>query len=83
MSKITLIDWPGSTTAKTVMFGERNAIGDFIMGDDGFWEFYAELHGGSWNEYSLRLIADKLQELNAPWNAHIEEYFKNEKESEL
>lgn len=55
-------------------------VGRFIRDVDGFF-YYDPFHEpGLWSEYHLRLIVDKLKELNAPWNEEIERYFKDLKE---
>jgi hypothetical protein len=54
-------------------------VGLFYFEVDGFWVFNST-GTGYWNEYSLRLIADKLEELNKSWNDQLNEYFKIEDE---
>jgi hypothetical protein len=53
-------------------------LGKIIKDVDGFYYFWIkEGSYGSWNSYSLRLIADKLDQINKRWNNNINEYFKN------
>ena len=51
-------------------------LGYFYMEVDGFYVFIPRGHIGFWNEFSLRMIADKLEELNTSHNENIENYFK-------
>ena len=47
---------------------------DLIALEDGF--FYFEPKGtGVLSAHSLRMIADLLDQINAPWEREIEEYF--------
>lgn len=43
--------------------------------EDGFYYFFSEdgRFGGGWDAWVLRQIADKLDELNKPWEDHINE----------
>ena len=52
-------------------------VGLFYFEVDGFWVF-TPIGDGYWNEYSLRLIADKLEELNKSWNEQLDEYFQTQ-----
>lgn len=51
-------------------------LGKIIKDVDGFYYFWTN-ETGSWSSYSLRLIADKLDQINKRWNNNINEYFKN------
>jgi hypothetical protein len=51
-------------------------LGDILAKEDGFYDFwpdYTQGRGGYWPAYILRELADKLDELNAPWQAQLEE----------
>jgi len=52
-------------------------VGLFYLEVDGFWVFNST-GDGYWNEFSLRLIADRLEELNKSWNEQINEYFQTQ-----
>jgi hypothetical protein len=52
-------------------------VGLFYLEVDGFWVFNP-IGTGYWNECSLRLIADKLEELNKSWNEQLDEYFQTQ-----
>jgi hypothetical protein len=43
---------------------------------DGYFVFGPEPGGGSWSGHVLRDIADKIEELNKPWDQQIQEYFR-------
>jgi len=52
-------------------------LGKFIMDVDGFYYYWpCEKLTGSWSSYSLRGIADKLDELNKEYEENIKEYFR-------
>lgn len=53
-------------------------LGKFIMDVDGFYYYWpSDKLSGSWGSHSLRMIADKLDELNHEYSESIKEYFKN------
>jgi hypothetical protein len=52
-------------------------IGDFYREIDGFWVYNPSKGGGGYFDAPfLRILADKLDELNEPWNKHLEEFFR-------
>jgi len=53
-------------------------IGDILVKEDGFYDYWPELNGGYWDEMMLRIVADKLHELNAPYQKELDEYFAKE-----
>lgn len=55
-------------------------IGTFELDVDGFWHFWnTDYIAGSWSSYSLRLVADKLDEVNKPYKEVVDEYFDQER----
>jgi len=50
-------------------------MGDVLMKEDGYYDFWPELRGGYWDSYSLRAIADMLDELNKDWHDSVQEFF--------
>lgn len=58
-------------------------LGHALIKEDGFYDFWPDLKGGFWSAYVLREIADKLDELNAPYEAQINEYFEQERLREI
>lgn len=61
-----------------VYYNERVLIGELIVGLDGFYGFHLSRGYGRWESAVLREIADKIDELNAPWEKNINEYFEKE-----
>ena len=53
-------------------------IGTFELDESGFYSFWYN-NAGSWSSYSLRLIADKLDEINKPYKEVVDEYFDQER----
>lgn len=54
-------------------------IGTFKLDVDGYYHFWnTDCIKGSWSSYSLRLIADKLEELNKPYKESIDNYLEKE-----
>lgn len=45
--------------------------GVIMKGDDGYFEFWPEHRGGYWPAWSLRDIADKVDSMNAEWDASV------------
>lgn len=43
-------------------------LGDLMQKEDGFFDFWPTDRDGCWAAYVLRAIADKLDELNKPWD---------------
>jgi len=65
-----------TNTSYKVLFNTKY-LGMAEMGVDGFYNFYADdSNKGYWSSYSLRLIADKLDELNKEWSDYIKENLK-------
>ena len=53
-------------------------LGAFELDMDGFYYFCCNSSkSGCWGSNELRLIADKLDEVNKPYNDSLNEYFKN------
>jgi len=50
-------------------------VGKIEPADDGFLYFWPELRAGFWSEELMRDIADKLKELNKPYNDELNQYF--------
>jgi len=46
-------------------------IGEFERDVDGYYYYWPVQRAGSWPAVVLRAIADKLDELNEPWDTHI------------
>jgi len=52
--------------------------GEFLRGDDGYYDWWPEFpsNGGCLASHFLREIADKLDKLNEPWDKQIQADFK-------
>ena len=61
-----------------VYFSEKR-IGTFLIQDDGYYGFYTESDSGYWSSYALRLIADKLDEMNKEWDDQVKKDIGNGK----
>lgn len=46
-------------------------IGDFVVGDDGYYAYWPEHHGGCLDSWHLFDIHQNLEELNKEWNDKI------------
>lgn len=53
-------------------------LGTFDLDVDGHYFTPDKGNRGGYTEYSLKLVLDALTEINAPFNAEVEEYFKKE-----
>jgi hypothetical protein len=55
-----------------IYFSENNKyIGDFVMLEDGYFYYQPVHHSGVFSEYHLKIIYDRLTELNKDWNEKI------------
>lgn len=50
-------------------------LGEIIMSEDGYYVFFPELREGFWEAYVLRQIADKVDEMNKPWDDQVKQFF--------
>jgi hypothetical protein len=59
-----------------VLFGDK-LIGYFIMDVDGYYYFdYVTVQNGLWTSYSLRMVADILEEMNRPYDDIIKSSYE-------
>jgi hypothetical protein len=65
-----------------LVFVLKQYVGRFIRDIDGYFCYDPSIGDGLWSEYELRLIVDKLRELNRPWNDHLDKYFASERKKE-
>lgn len=66
---------PNEHKTITMTTTQGTVLGEFIIGDDGFYVFFSEPKGGYYNEYFLQVLLNKLTELNKEWNEQINQYF--------
>lgn len=55
----------------------KKILDDIVTDVDGFQYYWPKDSQGHYAAHHLRAIADELDKRNAPWEAQIEEYFKN------
>lgn len=55
-----------------VYFGDKH-LGEFVLDVDGYFYYWPTDERGCWASYSMRWIADKLDELNRPWDEFIQQ----------
>lgn len=54
--------------------GSEVFIGDLLMMEDGFYQFFPDTkRGGYWPSYILRAIADLVDDKNKDWQKQLEE----------
>lgn len=46
--------------------------------EDGYYYYWPVLRPGCWSSSMMREIADKLDELNEPWDKQVMEYHEQE-----
>lgn len=61
--------------AYDVIYHNGTKIGKFYMEVDGYYVFLPENNSGYFNEYSLKLIINKLTELNKEWDNHVKDNY--------
>ena len=56
-------------------------IGDILVKEDGFYDWWPPHlgRGGCWSSYVLRELADKIDELNEPYQKEMEKFFEETK----
>ena len=59
-----------------VIYDNGVIIGDLDMDGDGYFYFWPERLNGAWEAHVLRAIADKLDEINKPWDEEIARAFQ-------
>lgn len=59
---------------------KAEAADEFVMLEDGFW-YYWPKGVGAISEYDLLLLHQELLRRNKKWNEDIDEYFRNQQQS--
>lgn len=62
-----------------VYYENKKHLGYFRLDIDGYYYFEDIPNSGNWSSYALRQIADKLDEINKPYDDKVTEYFEDEK----
>ena len=65
-------------TAGKIYFNQKY-LGIVVVQDDGYFGFYTNEPSGYWSSYALRLIADKLDEMNKEWDEQVKKDIGNGK----
>lgn len=61
---------------------EETNLGRLIQSDDGFYYWFpCDFEGGCISNWVLKVIYDKVEELNKEWNQIIENEFKKDSNS--
>ena len=55
---------------------------EFVTDVDGFVYFWPQGTKGHFASHHLRAIADELDRRNEEWNKNIDEYFKNQEQTQ-
>lgn len=61
-----------------VLTPNNHLVGELIMDVDGYFYFWPS-NDGCWSSHIMRSIANKLDDINKPWNDEVTEYFEKEK----
>lgn len=58
-------------------------LGEIGMLEDGFYYYWPKLRAGCWSSHVMREIADKIDELDKPYQEQIDKYFSQHGEDIL
>lgn len=61
------------------MYFNQKYLGIVAVQDDGYFQFFSNEPSGYWSSYALRLIADKLDEMNKEWDEQVKKEIGNGK----
>jgi hypothetical protein len=63
-----------------VIYFNKKELGSIVSQEDGYYKFTPNKNSsGYWSSYGLRLIADKLDEMNKEWDEHVKKEIDNGK----
>ena len=66
-----------------VLTSSGKNIGTFELDESGFYNYWRNLKSdGAWQAWLLKAVADKLNEVNKPFNDSVKEYFEEYNELE-
>jgi hypothetical protein len=61
-----------SDSYQHVAYVGSKRIGRFLMDESGYFGYWPdESLTGYWSSHAIRLVADKLDELNKDWDTHV------------
>jgi hypothetical protein len=55
-----------------VVFENGVILGHLLKEVDGYFVFYPELRGGFWESLIMRILADKMDDLNRDWDEIVQ-----------
>lgn len=61
-----------------VLTPNDHLVGELIMDVDGYFYFWPNRSDGLWSSHIMRSIANKLDDINKPWNDEINDFFSKE-----
>ena len=61
-----------------VLTPNDHLVGELIMDVDGYFYFWQNRSDGCWSSHIMRSIANKLDDINKPWNDEINDFFSKE-----
>ncbi len=63
-----------------VIYFNKKELGSIVSQEDGYYQFIpGRSNVGYWSSYALRLVADKLDEMNKEWDEHIKKHLTDGK----
>lgn len=81
MIKLTTDSKVECPTTYNVLWENGKHLGYFRLDVDGYYYFEELPNGGYWSAHSLRHIANKLDEINKPYDDEVNQYFNNLKQN--
>ncbi len=54
-----------------VLYTNGCNMGEILMGEDGYYAYWAVQRQGYQEAWTMRAVADKLDELNAEWDEQV------------
>ena len=74
-----LIRTTKTSNGYNIYYENNKLLGQLEPLEDGYYYYWPnEDLQGCWDSHTLRAIADKLNELNEPWDRQINDYFEKE-----
>lgn len=66
-----------------LLYFKNKCIELFNLQEDGYYVYYVNSPQESWSSHSLRAIADKLDEINKPFEEELKKYFEQQQRLNL
>ena len=76
---LEMITTVNTTPGVYKVYFNQKFLGIFAVQDDGYLQFLTDEPSGYWSSYALRLIADKLDEMNKEWDDQVKKDIGNGK----